>query len=260
MKAVASRDNPAFKAMARLASSASERRKRGLTVLDGTHLVGAFLDAGHAVDSLMVRSSALDRAEVGALVARVPRAAVTVVADKLFDALSTVDSATGLVAAVGAPAGAPIPPDADFVLLLEDVQDPGNVGTLVRSAAAAGARHVGLSPGCAFAWSLKTVRAGMGAHFELNIAEGVDLAKFLATYRGSAVALAGEAERSLYDADLRGPVAIIVGSEGAGLSAPVRERATLLASIPMPGPAESLNAAVAGSLALFEAVRQRRQP
>lgn len=259
MKAVASRDNPTFKAMAKLASSASERRKRGLTVLDGAHLVGAFLDAGHAVDSLMVRRSALERAEVSALVARVPQAAVTVVADKLFDALSTVDSATGLVAAVGAPAGSPLPPDADLVLLLEDVQDPGNVGTLIRSAAAAGARHVGLSPGCAFAWSLKTVRAGMGAHFALNIAEGVDLAKFLATYRGTAVALAGDAKRSLYDVDLRGPVAIVVGSEGAGLSAAVRERATMLARIPMPGPAESLNAAVAGSLALFEAVRQGKK-
>lgn len=259
MKAVASRDNPAFKAMARLASSASERRKRGLTVLDGVHLVGAFLDAGHAVDSLMVRRSALDRAEVSALVARVPQSAVTVVADRLFDGLSTVDSATGLVAAVAAPAGSPIPPDADLLLLLEDVQDPGNVGTLMRSAAAAGARHVGLSPGCAFAWSLKTVRAGMGAHFALNIAEGVDLAKFLAAYRGTAVALAGEARRSLYDVDLLGPVAIVVGSEGTGLSAAVRDRATMLARIPMPGPAESLNAAVAGSLALFEAVRQRRK-
>jgi len=260
MKTVNSRDNPAFKAMAKLAASAAERRKRGLTVLDGAHLVGAFLDAGHAVDSLMVRRSALDRAEVRALVARVPQAAVTVVADKLFDALSTVDSATGLVAAVGAPAGSPIPPDADLVLLLEDVQDPGNVGTLMRSAAAAGARHVGLSPGCAFAWSLKTVRAGMGAHFALNIAEGVDLAKFLATYRGTAVGLVGEAKRSLYDVELLGPVAFVVGSEGAGLSAAVRERATMLARIPMPGRAESLNAAVAGSLALFEAVRQRRKP
>jgi len=86
----------------------------------------------------------------------------------------------------------------------------------------------------------------------------VDVAEFLAAYRGTAVALAGEAKRSLYDVDLVGPVAIVVGSEGAGLSAAVRERATMLARIPMPGRAESLNAAVAGSLALFEAVRQRK--
>jgi TrmH family RNA methyltransferase len=103
-----------------------------------------------------------------------------VLSDTAYEALSTVDSATGVLAAVPTPQGEPIPPGADLVLLLEDVQDPGNVGTLLRSAAAAGARHVALSPGCAFAWSLKTVRAGMGAHFALNIVEGVDLARFLA--------------------------------------------------------------------------------
>ena len=258
MKTIASRDNPAFRAMARLASSAPERRKRGLTVLDGAHLVGAFLDAGHAVDSLMVGRSALEAPEVARLVGRVPQSAVTVVADKLFEGLSTVDSSTGLIAAVAAPKGKPIPADADLVVLLEDVQVPGNVGTLLRSAAAAGAAHVGLSAGCAFAWSLKTVRAGMGAHFGLNIAEGVDLVAFLAAYRGTSVALAGAAGRSLYEIDLRGPVAIEVGAEGAGLSAAVREAAAVAARIPMPGPMESLNAAVAGSLALFEALRQRR--
>ena len=258
MKTVASRDNPAFKAMVRLASSAPERRKRGLTVLDGAHLVAAFLDAGHAVDTLMVARSALERDEVSRLVARVPQSVVVVVSDKLFEAISTVDSATGLVAAVAAPAGRPIPVDADLVLLLEDVQDPGNVGTLLRSAAAAGAGHVGLSPGCAFAWSLKTVRAGMGAHFRLNIAEDVDLAAFLETYRGASIALAGGARRSIYGADLRGPIAVLVGSEGAGISAGLRERAGQSLSIPMPGGMESLNAAVAGSLALFEAVRQRQ--
>ena len=258
MKSVSSPGNAAYKAMKRLVTSAAERRKRGLTVIDGAHLVGAFLDARHAVDSVVVSRSGLERAEVARIVARVPASAVLVVADKLFEALSTVDSATGIIAAVPAPEGKPVPPDADLVLLLEDVQDPGNVGTLLRSAAAAGARHVALSPGCAFAWSLKTVRAGMGAHFRLNIAEGVDLAAFLDAYRGTSIALAGDARATIYDADLRGPVAILVGNEGAGLSAGLRRRASQLLSIPMPGGVESLNAAVAGSLCLFEALRQRK--
>jgi TrmH family RNA methyltransferase len=256
-KAVASRENPAFKAMARLASSAGERRKRALTVLDGAHLVAAFVEAGHKVESVMVSRSALEREEVARIVSRVPPSAVTVLADKLFGSLSTVDSATGILAAVPAPIGSAIPADADLVLLLEDVQDPGNVGTLMRSAVAAGVRHVGLSPGCAFAWSLKTVRAAMGAHFELNIVEGFDLAAWLGSYRGTSVALAGGTARSLYELDLRGPVAFVVGNEGAGLSAALRARATVAARIPMPGAAESLNAAVAGSIALFEALRQR---
>jgi TrmH family RNA methyltransferase len=97
----------------------------------------------------------------------------------------------------------------------------------------------------------------MGAHFQLNIVEGVDLAAFLGAFRGTSVALAGDAKKSLYDLDLRGPVAILVGNEGSGLSAAARGAATVAARIPMPGRAESLNAAVAGSLALFEALRQR---
>lgn len=257
MKAVASRDNPAFRAMARLASSAGERRRRALTVLDGAHLVGAFVDAGHEVQSVMVSRSALEREEVARILSRVAPAAVTVLADKLFDSLSTVDSTTGILAAVPAPIGTAIPPDADLVLLLENVQDPGNVGTLMRSAVAAGARHVGLSAGCAFAWSLKTVRAAMGAHFALNIVEGLDLGGFLGTYRGASIALAGGTARSLYDLDLRGPVAFVVGNEGAGISAALQRQASAAARIPMPGAAESLNAAVAGSIALFEALRQR---
>ena len=257
MKNVASRDNAAFKAVSRLVTSAVERRKRGLTVLDGAHLVGSFLDAGHGVETLMVSRSALDRPEVGAIAKRVPQGAVLVVPDKLFETLSTVDSATGVLAAVPAPRGSPIPPDADLVLVLEDVQDPGNVGTLLRSAAAAGARHVALGGSSAFAWSLKTVRAGMGAHFHLNILEGVEVAAFLGAFRGTSVALAGDAPKSLYELDLRGPVAILVGNEGAGLSPAARGAAKVAARIPMPGQAESLNASVAGSLALFEAVRQR---
>jgi len=157
-----------------------------------------------------------------------------------------------------APAGHAVPPDADLVLVLEGIQDPGNVGTLLRSAAAAGAGHAVLSKDCAFAWSLKTIRAAMGAHFALNIVEGVDLVAFLAAFRGTTVALGGESKHSLYDVDLRGPVALLVGNEGAGLTPAVRAHATVTASIPMPGKMESLNAGVAGSLALFEAVRQRR--
>ena len=258
MKNVASRDNPAYKAIVRLATSAAERRKRGLTVLDGAHLVGAFLDAGHGVETLMVSRSALDRPDVGAIARRVPVGAILVVPDKLFESLSTVDSATGILAAVPAPRGSPVPPDADLVLVLEDVQDPGNVGTLLRSAAASGARHVALAGNSAFAWSLKTVRAAMGAHFHLNVVEGVEIPALLGAFRGASVALAGDAKASIYDVDMRGPVAILVGNEGAGLSAATRRQATISARIPMPGQVESLNAAVAGSLALFEAVRQRR--
>lgn len=258
MKAIASRDNPAFKALHRLVTNAAERRRRGLSIVEGAHLVQAALGAGLVPEALAVRRGAEEGAEVVALAARLPASATVVLAENLFDALSGLETPAGVLAAVPTPAGRPVPDDAPLVLALEDVQDPGNVGTLLRSAAAAGAGHVLLSPTCAFAWSPKVLRAGQGAHFAINVVEGADLAAFLAAYRGASVALGGREAADLYGLDLRGPVAFLVGNEGAGLSSATLAAATHRARIPMPGAAESLNAGVAGSLALFECVRQRR--
>lgn len=257
MRSVASRDNPAYKAMVKLAASGSERRRNGESVLDGAHLLAAFLDSGRKPEELMVDAAALADPETAALVGRSAPARVTLLSDALFKALSTVQSPTGVIARVRTPRGDAVPADASLVLLLEDIQDPGNVGTLLRSAAAAGAKHVLLSAQCAFAWSPKVLRAAMGAHFALNILEGADLWEFVGRYRGTTVALAARAERSLYDLDLKRPSAFIVGNEGAGISGPLLAMASVRAHIPMPGRVESLNAATAGSICLFEAVRQR---
>ena len=257
MRSVASRDNPAYKAMMKLAASGSERRRNGESVLDGAHLLAAFLDSGGKPESVMVAQSALEDPAIGRLLERCAPAPVTAVSDRLFESLSTVDSPTGIVAAVKTPAPRAVPVDAPFVLLLDDIQDPGNVGTLLRSAAAAGARDVLLSAHCAFAWSPKVLRSAMGAHFALNIVEGADLGEFLRGYRGTSIALTGRAKRSLYDIELGGPLAIVVGNEGAGVSPALLGAASTTARIPMAGPVESLNAATAASVALFEALRQR---
>lgn len=257
-KSVTSRDNPAYKAMAKLAASASERRKTGLTVLDGPHLVAACLDSGRKAEAIVASATGLASPEIERLVRRAGRTPVTQVTDALFDAISTVESPTGIMASVATPEARAVPADASLVLGLDDIQDPGNVGTLLRSAAAAGVGHVLLSRHCAFAWSPKVLRSGMGAHFALNIVEGVDLAAWLAGYRGTSVALDGRGEASLYDLDLARPVAFLVGNEGAGLSPALAAAATVRARIPMAGPVESLNAGSAGSIALFEALRQRK--
>ena len=259
MKSVASRDNAAYKAMARLVASGSERRRSGMSVLDGAHLLAAYLDSGRAPEQVMVNRAGAEDPEIAALVRRSAPAPVVQLSDALFRSLSTVDSPTGVLASVLTPKGGDVPDRAPLVLLLEDIQDPGNVGTLLRSAAAAGARHVLLSPKCAFAWSPKVLRAAMGAHFALNLVEGADLGQFARRYRGNVVALAGDGERSLYDLDLAAPCALVVGNEGAGISAELRAVVKIRARIPMPGKAESLNAATAGSIALFEAVRQRQK-
>jgi TrmH family RNA methyltransferase len=257
MKSVASRDNAAYKAMARLASNGSERKRAGLSILDGAHLLAAFLDAGLRPEEVMVNRAGLEDAEIARLVERSSPARVTLLADALFKSVSTVDSPTGVIACVKTPLGQEVAPDAPLVLALEDIQDPGNVGALLRSAAAAGAENVLLSVRCAFAWSPKVLRAAMGAHFALNIVEGADLRAFLAAYRGTSIALAGRGPASVYDLDLAGATAFVVGNEGSGLTDEVARASTVTARIPMPGRVESLNAATAGSICLFEAVRQR---
>ena len=257
MKTINSRENDQYKAIKRLASNASERKQSGRSVLDGAHLLAAFLDSGGMPQEIYVSQAGLERDEILRLVQRSEPAPVTLLSDSLFDGLSTVESPTGVVAVVPTPAPKPVPVDASFVLALEDIQDPGNVGTLLRSAAAAGAEHVLLSPACAFAWSPKVLRAGMGAHFVVNIVEGADLETWIKAFRGTSIALDGWSEQSLYELELHTPIALLVGNEGSGLSPALARAASLRARIPMSKKMESLNAAAAGTVALFEAARQR---
>lgn len=257
MKAITSRDNPAYKAMHRLVSKSSERKATGMSVLDGAHLLAAFLDSGRTPEEVVVDRAGAEDPEVAELVRRSAPAPVMQLSDALFKSLSTVDSPTGVIASVRTPQPGAVPADAPLVLLLENIQDPGNVGTLLRSAAAAGAGHVLLSPQCAFAWSPKVLRAAMGAHFALNILEGADLVAFVERYKGTAIALMGREGTSLYDLDLRGPCAFVIGNEGAGITADLAQGAKVRAMIPTTRQVESLNAGIAGSVALFECMRQR---
>jgi TrmH family RNA methyltransferase len=145
-----------------------------------------------------------------------------------------------------------------LVLLLEDIQDPGNLGSLLRSAAAAGASLAVLSRSCADPWSPKALRGGQGAQFVLALQQGTDLLGWMLTHPAlPVVALSLHESVPIYRLDLSGPVGILVGNEGAGLSPSVLDAARHRASIPMPGQAESLNVAAAAAVALFEAVRQR---
>jgi TrmH family RNA methyltransferase len=154
-----------------------------------------------------------------------------------------------------------LPAAADFCLLLDGLQDPGNVGSILRSAAAAGVKQVLLSKKSAFAWSPKVLRAGQGAHFLTTIVEDVDLAAWAAAFRaggGRVAALVARDGTSLFRADLARPLALAVGNEGAGLSRKLADRADLRLTIPMPGGMESLNVGAAAAVALFECVRGER--
>ena len=256
MPRISSSDNPRLKTAARLIASSRERRKSGHCVLEGEHLVDVYLRRYGPPETMLIAESAADRPAVRALVARVPPARTLIVAEAAWADLAQLPSAVGALAVVATPV-----PDArraaDFCLLLDGVQDPGNVGSILRSAAAAGVAQALLSPQCAFAWSPKVLRAGQGAQFHLAIVEDVDLAGWARAYRGKVVAMVAAGGQALNRTDLRGPVAIAIGSEGAGLSDDLAAAARLRATIPMPGGFESLNAGAAAAIALYECVRQR---
>jgi TrmH family RNA methyltransferase len=256
LKHITSRDNPSFKELLRLAESSRERRKRGLTLLDGVHLIEAYHRRFGLPQALFVSESKARDAEIRALVAALRPLVPTLLTDSLFKDVTLVATPTGVIAVVATPSVLKPPAQLDFCLLLEGIQDPGNLGSILRSAAAAGIEHVFLSPDCVFAWSPRVVRAGMGAHFALTIHEHADLLELVRHFQGKVVATVLEGGVSLFETDLTGPVALLIGNEGAGLSQALLAAATQRATIPMPGAMESLNAAAAAAVCLFERVRQ----
>lgn len=254
MKTITSSENLLFKTAKKLAASSKERKKAGKTLLDGIHLVSAHHSAGGLSDAVMVSISAQDNPEIQRFLHQAQPANLVVLADELFRQISTVETPTGIAALIRIPV--PVEVETDCSALLEAIQDPGNLGSILRSAAAAGIRRIFLSTGCADAWSPKVLRAGMGAHFYLAIHEGGDLVKAARDFSGQVVATTLGAEQSLFNLDLSGPTAFIIGNEGAGISADLLEAADRTVMIPMPGAAESLNAAAAAAICFFERVRQ----
>ena len=255
LKSISSRDNPLFKNLKKLGTSARERRTTGKTLIDGEHLLAAYLDVVAVPEAVVVSHSAVAVSAVQALLHRSRGALLVEMPDALFGELASVQTPTGVMAMVKIPRIAAA--SQDFCVLLEDIQDPGNLGSLLRSAAAAGAGIAYLSPKCADAWSPKVLRGGMGAHFLLDIRENSDLAVVAAGLPGMVVAAGLHGKKSLFDLDLTGPVAFAIGNEGAGLSAGLWHAAHEQITIPMPGRMESLNAAAAAAVCFFERVRQR---
>lgn len=256
MKIITSADNPRFKTLLELQQSSRSRRKAGLSLLDGTHLLKAYRDNLGLPEYLAVSRTGLENPEIADLLDSLRSIEVFALSDALFGRLSSLATPTGIIAAVKTPRALAIPPDPGPCILLEDIQDPGNLGSILRSAAAAGVREVFLSKHSVHSWSPRVLRAGMGAHFMLSIFENVDLAEFIGNYRGRVIAASGHARRSLFSADLTGNIGLLLGNEGNGLSHQLLGLAHETVTIPMPGNAESLNVAAAAAVCLFERVRQ----
>lgn len=260
MKTITSRDNATYKDLKALAGSSQARRRAGRTLLDGVHLCQAWLDLRGMPLQALVSEGALQNPEVAAIVQRVEdaRGHVTVLPDGLYAPLSQVEHGVGLMFIVETPVPSTAPALLVDSVLLDGVQDPGNVGSILRSAAAAGVKQVYCSAGTAFCWSPKVLRAAMGAHFVLEIFEGADLSALVQAAQVPVLATSGYAAERLYDLDLRGPVAWLFGHEGQGVADDLLSLATRRVVVPHLGQVESLNVAACAAVCFFEHLRQNQ--
>jgi len=257
LKAISSRDNPLYKELKHLATSSQARRRTQRTLLDGVHLCSAYLAQRGLPALCVVGESARSHPEVSALLERCAQGQCVVLPDALYHALSQVEHGVDLLFVIDTPQARPPGILSGGAVLLDNLQDPGNMGSILRSAAAAGIASVYCGPGTAFAWSPKVLRAGMGAHFGLEIHEQADLAALLRTASVPVLATSSHARERLYDLDLRQPVAWLFGHEGQGVSEALLAQASHQVAIPHLGEMESLNVAASAAICLFEQVRQK---
>lgn len=260
MKTISSRDNPLYKELKLLASSSQVRRKTGRTLLDGTHLCEAYLRHVGSPALCIASESALAHPEVAAILRQCETVRVRniVLPDSMYQALSQVEHGIGILFVIDTPQPAAPERLAASSVLLDGLQDPGNLGSILRSAAAAGIEQVYCSKGTVFAWSPKVLRAGMGAHFLISVFENVDLPKLIQNAAVPILATSSHARQSIYDVDLTRPVAWMFGHEGQGVSPELEEAANCPVSIPHDGSVESLNVAASAAVCFFEQLRQRR--
>lgn len=250
---ISSRENPRFKALRALAD---DPRRHGCALLEGIHLVMTCFDRSISVKQLLVSESGQHNEEISLLLKTAVDVDCLILRDALFRDISGVGSPTGVAAVIDIPS-CPAGKISGDAVLLDAVQDAGNVGAIMRTAAAAGVRHVLLGTGCAGAWTSRVLRAGQGAHFSLSIHEQVDLGAVLAACTGLSIAAVACGGVNLYKLDLTGPALWVVGNEGAGLAPELVAAAKIRVSIPLASGIESLNVAAATAVCLFEANRQR---
>ena len=255
---IASRQNNLVKELKRLAENKRARLEAGLVLSEGDHLLRTMLDAGVRPSVVAVAERVAKVAMIGELLQRCPDARYVTIADAVFDQIAPTDAPAGLLALSPLQKPSALPEPQINTVVLEAVQDPGNVGSLIRTAVAAGVKQIVLSPGCADVWSPRCLRAAQGAQWLAQIYTDWALPDFLKTYQGDIAATVLEGGQSLYTQVFEQPVAWLFGNEGQGLTSNLTALANRRITIPMPGAMESLNVNAAAAVCLFEQVRQRQ--
>lgn len=261
---IRSRDNALVKRIVRLADHGRFRRDEGTGLAEGWHLIRALIESPwfgrDALQAVVISEAAMTHRDAIDMRNLLDGVAIHVIDARVFERFGESE---GPNAAIGLFA---LPPDPDvprlvsrggLQLWLDAVQDPGNVGTLIRTAAAAGATAVVLGAGCADPWSPRVLRAGMGGQFALQVVATTLDARLLDCFPGRVMAMERDGGESLFDSRLPEHAAFLLGNEGAGLSAEVAALAHARVTIPMAGRVESLNVAAAGAVVCFEVLRQK---
>lgn len=253
IRIISSRDNPLLVRLRKLAADPAAYRKLGMVWIEGEHLCSAWLQRGGAVPQAVVTEEAWEAPHLRALAGSA--AAVAVVPAAAMAGLSALESSPPVAFCIPWQGGGELRPDEPS-LVLDRLQDAGNVGNLLRSASAFGFSQVVALKGTVALWSPRVLRAGMGAHFGLHLVESCSEAS-LDTLSLPMLAGSSHASAVIHDVALPWPCAWVMGHEGQGVSADLQSRCTHVLRIPQPGGEESLNVAAAGAVCLYETVRQR---
>ncbi len=223
---IQSKDNPRFRSALDLVQSSRERRQRQQTFIEGIHLCRAFLERGSTPLQIFATQASLENPQVEHLWQAFDAERI-LLTPALFRELSQVEHGPAIAYVIETPKAELPETVIQSSVYLDRIQDPGNVGAILRSCAAAGVSNLFASPGTAFCWSPKVLRAAMGAHFLINIFEGVIWEDLHPRLRLTSMATAADAPNTIWQCDLRSPCIWLFGNEGAGLEPGIRETVKL---------------------------------
>jgi len=251
VKAIVSRDNSLLVRLRKLAADPGGYRKLGEVLIEGDHLCAAYVGRGGAPSQAVITEAAWEQPVLRDLANQA--ASVAVVPEALMRGIGTLESAAPIAFVI--PWAGPGKVSAGLAsIVLDRLQDAGNVGTILRSASAFGFTQVIAIKGTAALWSAKVLRAGMGAHFGLQLIEGVEAVEGLGV---PMLAGSSHAKQAINEVALPWPCAWVLGHEGLGVSAALLRQCAMTLRIPQPGGEESLNVAAAAAICLYESTRQR---
>lgn len=253
MEIIRSRQNVKIKQIAILTTEAKARRQAGLTVIDGVSFVRDYIAKFGQPEMLLIDETKQQRAQsVMELTSD-----YVLVSSEVMKAISPVKTNAGVLAVVKILTASRFQSTEQSVILIDQAQDPGNLGAICRLALAVGIRDIILADGSVDAFAPSVIRASAGAVFDLNIYQKTDLAQFITTHADyQFIATSSHAEKNIFELDLTGKIGWLVGNEGAGVSPALLQMATLTAKIPQSDKLESLNLAMATTVCLYEQFRQ----